>query len=277
MAIVIEIQSFTFDGKYIYVCGGFLNKLDQALNIVAQNNSLSLYSLTFDGTYIYGLVYPNDTDSILQKIDTASLLPIATLDLNTSASAEQLFFDGTYIYTGNGTTTYQIDPVSMSIVSQTALDTGYSYTFDGTYIYASTQTSPITLLKINPKNMTVVSSLVGTGVCLIFDGTYIYGLSEIGIGETVLNKINPATMEVVSSLPNIFIPTVPLQVLATDGIYVYGFYAVDGDTFNIHIATIDPATMTVKALSVNAVNNSTNKYVLITNANPKYSVSWALQ
>jgi DNA-binding beta-propeller fold protein YncE len=78
-------------------------------------------------------------------------------------------------------------------------------TYDGTYIYAGLFTSPATIVKIDPKTMTVVGSpwtgSIPAGFCyaLTFDGTYIYACCIAAV-----YKINPKDMTTVGEWGEIF-------------------------------------------------------------------------
>ncbi|MEQ9716496.1 MAG: hypothetical protein ABGF52_13345 [Candidatus Asgardarchaeum sp.] len=213
---------------------------------------IGIHSLCYDGQYIYAGTRGYPTPGLpgamgqIVKIEPNSMTKVAVLTLNEGETEVQsLITDGTYLYaayTGGYTNLLKIDPATLLVVDRWELEKSYGtrgIAFDGTYIYIASL-SPVKVLKIDPKDMSRVSTCTLAEdekeiYDLLYDGTYLYAACFTWPGKIV--KIDPSTMTKVSTL-TLNTGEDCLTALCYDGTYIYGScYTTPGKVVKIDVAS----------------------------------------
>lgn len=108
-----------------------------------------------------------------------------------------MWFFGGYIYFIEGEALFQYDPVGLSVKhygTGTSTITFSNVTYNGTYLYATMNNG--TMLKIDPTNMSLVSTSTGTTFALvIYDGTNLYA----GLTNGNIAIVDQTSLDIVSS------------------------------------------------------------------------------
>jgi len=249
-----------YDGTYLYAGGEFgMFKIDPIqMKIVSTldfpKEFYELVGLCTDGVYLYGVFYSGH----LAKFDPENLA-ILKSSLPYDWTGYNLGFDGTYLYAtyspelGVGAL-LKVDPITLKEVTHITFGGEvFEICFSGDYLYVGSVSPelPARIYKIDPVNMSVVSSLdlvpspppsMVSSLC--YDGHYLYAGTDTGVF-----KVDPAAMSVAQSREI----TNGVDYISSDGTYLYlaSYYSIlkiDPITFNV-ISEWSVGQRTVQVLS----------------------------
>jgi hypothetical protein len=203
-ATFFEISSLATDNIYLYalVTGGTILKInlsDFSFTTHSISSSSNAHSIRYDGTYLYVTDVGNQRAWQVRPSDMSVL---NTTDFGASGFTDDFCFAGDNLYCGVETTSGSIYVINKITWTSSTIATGvaaecFGTFFDGKYVWAVFNTSPGTIVRIDPETKNVykftLSSGENTPSEIISDGQRFFITSYINPSKVIRMSVPSLT------------------------------------------------------------------------------------
>ena len=169
-ATFFEISSLATDNIYLYalVTGGTILKInlsDFSFTTHSISSSSNAHSIRYDGTYLYVTDVGNQR---AWQVRPSDMTVLNTSDFGSSGFTDDFCFAGDNLYCGVETTSGNIFVINKITWTSSTIATGvaaecFGTFFDGKYVWAVFNTSPGTIVRIDPETKNVYKFTLSSG------------------------------------------------------------------------------------------------------------------